>query len=502
MILMLPAVHFLPTMPSDHPFLQLFETFGKLPAAHAESVNHAARETLKGWLDAPLAREGHCILLKAPRAGYGKTHLLSKLQHELGETHEFIPLHAIGGCRIDASTALDDTLRHLVREIPAAGGLTAMDLFARRLFSSSLQPLVDSGEVPCEDRKGALLALRNRPIETLDFHHTGAMTAQWAKESFEVLAPRLALGLSQQNGLSLGEVSFWVDALFAFSTTPIGNPGRVHTLVAEVFDGASAGADSHERLATLLGLVSSLQRVVLVADELEGFPRDDTAAFQFASFLCSIRQAAQRTDVILSANQDVWQSSFLPHLSSGLADRLSEVVVELEPLDREGMLAVIESRLPGQGRRILDGIDPESVPTFARGIIRKAAGVFERKTDAEGETPENNGDPMTPDVSSVEPATADFATVPENFLEAPQESPFVEIQQDPDPRGEESVPNSPETDSPFRIDGSAGVAVEPVQELEEPAMPAPAPVSEPSRDGSADRVDELLRQFRERYGSS
>lgn len=433
MIPMLPKVHFPAAMPSVHPFQQLFETFGKPPAAHAESVNHAAREALKGWLDAPVEGEGHCILLRAPRAGHGKTHLLSRLQHEFGESHRFIPLHPIGGCRIDASTVLGDALRGLLCELPGTDGLTRLDLVARRLFSAALQPLVESGEVPCEDREGALLALHNRPTETLDFHDPGAMTAQWAKESFELLAPRLALGLSQQNGLSLQEVSLWLDALFAFSTTPIRGAGRAQALTESV----TGVAEPHERLATLLGLLSSIQRVVLVADELEGFPRDDTAAFRFASFLCSIRQSAHRTDLILSVNRDVWENTFLPHLSSGLADRLSEVVVELGSLDREGMLAVIESRLPGQGRRILDAIDQGAIPDFARGIIRKAADVFDGRTGSG--TPEAT---LRPDVSA-ESAATDFATVPEALLDARQESPFMKSPQDPDPPGKEGVPGFP-----------------------------------------------------------
>ena len=37
------------------------------------------------------------------------------------------------------------------------------------------------------------------------------------------------------------------------------------------------------------------------------------------------------------------ESAFLPRLSGGLAARLSEVTVEIGPLDREGMIAVIVS---------------------------------------------------------------------------------------------------------------------------------------------------------------
>ena len=74
---------------------------------------------------------------------------------------------------------------------------------------------------------------------------------------------------------------------------------------------------------------------------------------KFASFLGALRQSVERIDVVISVNQDIWESAFLPRLSGGLADRLSEVVVELEPLDRETMLAILESRSPGDGERLL-----------------------------------------------------------------------------------------------------------------------------------------------------
>ncbi|MGJ8634073.1 MAG: hypothetical protein ACSHX7_09140, partial [Luteolibacter sp.] len=366
-------------MPGDHPFQLLFETFGKLSVAHAESVNLKPRERMRELLAVDVKKAGHCILLKAPRAGHGKTHLLTRLQHDLGGKSEFIPLHAIGGNRIDAMTVLDDTLRRLVRGLPAAGGLTVLDLVSRRLFSTALQPLVKSGEVPCQDREGALSALRTRPIETFDFHHPTAVTAHWARDNFELLSPRLAQELAQDNGLSVTQVAFWLDAMFRFAATAVDEPSRASTLNETVFDNGAAEVVSFERLIALLGLMTSLMRVVLVADEVEGLSTDEASALKFASFIGSLRQSVERLDVILSINQDVWENAFLPRMSGGLADRLSEVVVELEPLDREAMIAIIDSRSPGSGEKLFKEIESDEKPNYARGIVKEAAKVWEEE---------------------------------------------------------------------------------------------------------------------------
>lgn len=412
-------------MANEHPFQMLFETLGRLPIAHAESVNRQAYEILYDILSVPVEKPGRCILLRAPRAGHGKTHLLSRIQHHLGASHEFIPLHASFGCQIDAATVIDDSLRRLLRPLPASGGLTVLDLVARRLFATALQPLVGSGEVPCQDREGALTALRTRPIETFDFHHPNAVTAHWARENFEVLGQRLSVELSQRSGLPAREVAFWVDALFRFAATPVENPVRLRVLAEAIHAGNPVDNVLMERLEALLGLLAQLMRVVLVADDLEGFSTDESAALKLAAFLGSLRQSVERLDVILSLNQDIWQSAFLPRLSGGLADRLSEVVVELNPLTEDEMVALLESRVPGLGARVLSKVDRDSAGTHARGLIR-AAGVAWLRASATDSQPT----PMVPPV--VAPVVA--ATVlPEISPVIPQDPPVLDVAPEPAP---------------------------------------------------------------------
>jgi len=361
-------------MVDEHPFQLLFESFGRLSSPHADSVNRRAYETLGETLAVPLEHAGRCVLLKAPRAGHGKTHLLTRMQHHLGATHEFIPLHAAQGARIDAQTVTDDALRRLVRPLPAAGGLCVLDLAVRRLFSEALQPLVRSGEVPCQDRDGALAALRDRPVETFDFHQAHAVTAQWARENFEVLGPRLGLELAQRIDLSPRETGFWVEALFRFAAAPLEQPGRAAALVEAAFSESSGEGVAMERLCALLGMLTLLGRVVLVADELEGFSADEGSALRLAAFTASLRQSVDRLDVILSLNQDIWETAFLPRLSGGLADRLSEVTIDLDPLTHDDMVALLNSRAPGLGERVLEHVEVGPMEHHARGLLR-AAGV-------------------------------------------------------------------------------------------------------------------------------
>lgn len=514
-------------MANEHPFQILFETLGRVPTAHAESVNRQAYEILSDILTVPVEKTGRCILLRAPRAGHGKTHLLSRIQHQLGASHEFVPLQSSFGCRIDASSVTDDTLRRLVRQLPASGGLTVLDLVTRRLFASALQPLVASGEVPCQDREGALNALRTRPIETFDFNHPNAVTAHWARENFEVLGQRLSLELAQRSDLPVSGISFWVSALFQFASAPLESSNRVRDLAESVHTGSGV---EMERLEALLGLVTLLMRVVLVADDLEGFSTDETAALRLAAFLGSLRQSVERLDVILSLNQDIWQNAFMPRLSGGLADRLSEVVVELEPLTELEMEALLNSRVPGLGRRILDRMDVGAAGTHARGLIR-AAGIAWVKASATDSAAAAVAPPVIPVIAPppiAEPPVfvpSEPVKLPEPDTEwpAPVFAPPAAVEIAAEPLGYQ-----PPLESPFQTSDSPSFA-EPVYEAapaspwQEPSegftpnsdvSPPYHPVSEPIFNPpttpvtapspptveETDRVDDLLRQFRERYG--
>ena len=447
-------------MANEHPFQTLIESLGQLPSAHAEAVNRQAYHILRDILTVSVEQPGRCILLRAPRAGHGKTHLLSRIEHQLGANHEFIPLRAAFGCQIHAGTVMDDTLRSLLRALPASNGLCVLDLMGRRLFATALEPLVRSGDVPCQNREEALTALQSRPLEIFDFHHPNAVTAHWAREIFALLSQRFSVDLAQRCNLPIREVAFWIDVLFQFVAAPVENTLRLRVLTDAIHSGNPGDGRMMERLEALLSLLALLGRVVLVADNLEGFSSNESAALQLAAFLGTLRQSVERLDIILSLNQDIWENAFMPRLSGGLSDRLSEVVVELNPLTEEEMLALLESRVPGLGSQVLARVDRSAAGTHARGLIR-AAGVAWLRASARDSS--HTGSAVAPIATAapVIPLTPVIPTTP--AAPRPPITPIVT-----------ATPFTPDTAKP----------------------------SETSAPPDTDRVDRLLQQFLERYGPS
>ena len=219
------------------PFATRFEVFGREHKHTVEGINRPAFEKLSSLLDVRAGGDGRVVLLRAPRAGYGKTSILQRLAADFAESHHFVRVSLVSGRTTDAVHVLEYVLQALCQVLPDSTTLTRLDLLARRILALGLEPLVASGEVPCQDREGALLALREEPAETFDFHHDRAVTAHWTKSNFEILGPRMAAELASRSGASLREASYWVELLFRFATTAPDNVERARLLFETVFRG-------------------------------------------------------------------------------------------------------------------------------------------------------------------------------------------------------------------------------------------------------------------------
>lgn len=361
---------------SGNPFDHAFEMLGQTPEVATDSINSDALEKLTRALTSRAAERGRMVLLRSPRAGFGKTHLLMRLHQRVAHTHEFIPLEPSKGRHLNAAEVLDAVLRRFSRLLPAGGGLTVLDLLARRILAVGLEPLVRSGEVPSQDRESALQALQVRPVETFDFHNEEAVTARWAMANFNLLGPRLTAELAERTHAGFRPVAWWVELLFRYSSAPLEQTTRNSSLFETVFGSGNVETDMHEKLVTLLNLTGLVTSPVLVLDEVEGFSSNPEAALQVATFLNALHQSCAKLALIISVNGDVWETAFLPRLPCGLKDRLSDIVIDLRPMTREQAAQLLEDRAGEHAQTILDKIDLDTGVIYARGLIREASKVW------------------------------------------------------------------------------------------------------------------------------
>ena len=368
-------------MSVSDPFSRRFEVFGRDPQDLVISINQSARDLLKAYLREGSQGEGRVILLQAPRAGYGKTTLLQSIATDLGESHRFVRIQLTNGRTTDAAHVLEYVLQSLCEVVSESATLTQLDLLAREVLALGLEPLVASGEVPCQDRESALESLRDNPAQTFDFHYDGAVTAHWTKTNFEVLGPRLAAELARISGASLREASYWVELLFRFATTPPDNVERARLLFETIFRNDlqnQSSSTAEERLHGLLSLISTVACPVLIVDDTEGLSTSPQDALALASFLSNISQSCPGAIAILSVNDDIWASSFLPNLPGGLADRLLAYRITLEALTAEDVEAIISARAGERAAEVFGKIDwsASGDPLYPRRIVELASSAW------------------------------------------------------------------------------------------------------------------------------
>jgi hypothetical protein len=438
-------------MSSSSPHSTLFEVFGRSETAAIPEINRTAVDTLVSIL-APASNgepdTGKVVLLKSPRAGYGKTLLLQAVKRQIGGGTRFLAVEPSGGGRIDGEVVLDSVLRQLSVVLPASGGLTEFDFFARHLLAAGLRPLLVSGEIPSHDREGALFAIENRPIETFDFHHQQAATAHWTQANFEVLGPRLAAELSEISQCGLRDCAYWMDLLFKYATTAPEKVERTRYLTEAVLgdlQGLGRSA-AEERLQSLLTLLALVQPVVLVFDETEGLSNRPEMGLKVAAFVAQLRQACPGLAIVFSLNEDVWESGLAPLMPGGLKDRLTEYVVELQPMERSEAKTLLANRFGGNVDRVLETMKwPE--PLYARAVVKEGLSAA-RQLEPETVSPsqEEKVTAVPPPLSSVfETESSDERDKEVVLKPAEAQSPFESQPPatSPSPVSSESVESAP-----------------------------------------------------------
>lgn len=349
-----------------------FESLSHSQGVVIDDIHQDQFHQLKSLMAAP---SGRLISLRAPRAGYGKTTLLARLRDSASQDLLFVPVFLAEGRRMEGDLILEEALNQLHEPAEEDSQLTRLDLLARRLFAKGLLPMVRSGEVPCQDQEAALKSLQEKPIEAFDFHNQGAAIAHWTRQQFKILGPRLSSALSKASRTSGRQTSKWVNLLFDYATRTPGELARTDQFMDAVFGnqgvlGSRAG--SLEVTGSFLNLVTYVQPVVVVLDEVDGLSGDSSAALSVASSLASLWQSAPSSQFILSVNDDIWESAFVPRLPHGLRDRLEDLVIRLQPITEKQAEALVNSRVGETGGNLLSQLDLKKKQYYPREILKQA----------------------------------------------------------------------------------------------------------------------------------
>jgi len=313
------------------------DSVGALNADVLERLSQAVEEQQGG-----LARVGGqpLVLLTAPRAGYGKTHLLGRMTASGGQHWLILPLAFRTGDEVTRANVARRGLEALERAETGVEGWSVLREVSAGVAASLLRQLIQSGKLPCANPEQALKVLSGRVQDIFSPAGQAHLIGEWLRKHVAQLRKPMAELASRTTGVvTPAEAEVWLQAF-----------------LGQALDGQGAGLASLRQLATeseegcgvVMRLMGLWRPVVVLVDHLDGFYRNAEAGLKIATLLLDLAELDGHP-VVLSLNQDVWQSTFGHHLPSALEDRLTASRLLLRGLTEEEASELVALRMKRAG---------------------------------------------------------------------------------------------------------------------------------------------------------
>lgn len=328
------------------------------------------------------------LLLNAPRAGHGKTHLLGRVAAMMKDEAIVISLPWQ-----DAEGATwEGTGRGIIDDLAGSGGLfSVLQQLCGGVNALLLRRLIQTGRIPSTDPAQALHVLSQDPLELFNESGSAHVIGAWFRKHFDQLSKPLA---SISNVDDLAHSEEWIRAMFEY----VEKPGAASLDMLKHL----AGLDAINQVPRFLKLATVWKPLVLVADHMDGFYRHPESGVALARMALAL-SALPGVHVVLSMNQDLWETTFGAQLPSALEDRLNARSVSLRGLNAPDAESLVALRLRNfsvnetETRAFLKFIDLERFflgrpvgSVSARALLRHAAGqwrIFVQSGSAAIESP-------------------------------------------------------------------------------------------------------------------
>ncbi len=299
-------------------------------------LNDAAVQRLRAVVLAP-EEVRLPVLLTAPRAGFGKTHVLARLAAAVADRMTVLPLKLPRAESLVWSRVAGDTLEHW--RAGSAPGEWLREA-CTGMGASLLKRLIMNGQLPCANREQAVHLLTVHGAGLFQQGNVAKPLGDWWQQHYDQLSGPLAALVHELTGARGAE--HWLAALFACAQA-----GSAESVDA-VLQRASA---SKESFLSWLRLLALWRPLLLLADHLDHLGFQSDAARGVVALLLELAELDQ-VRVVLSANQDLWRVTLAPVMPSAVADRLQGAEVELKGLGVSEASALLHHRLQRAGAAI------------------------------------------------------------------------------------------------------------------------------------------------------
>ncbi|MCB1276954.1 hypothetical protein [Prosthecobacter sp.] len=280
------------------------------------------------------------LLLTAPRAGYGKTHLLGRLAAAANGQVVLVPLAFRLEDEIGISAVAVRGLESMARAETTREGWTKLREACAGVCAALVRRLIENGTLPCANPEQAMRVLSGDPVEVFDVNGSARLIGDWVRRfDGQLRKPMVEQAMKRVPAIPAALES-WVDAMLNHALD--GGMSRMAVLRSLAADETSEGP------VTWLRLLGLWRPVVLLVDHLDAYYRNPEAGLRIASLLLDMSEM-DGVHVVLSLNQDVWQATFGHHLPSSIEDRLTASQMLLRGIGENEAATLLRMRLQQAG---------------------------------------------------------------------------------------------------------------------------------------------------------
>ncbi len=279
---------------------------------------------------------GRLILITAPRAGYGKTHFVARLEKQVAPIATPVRLPFDPSRPITWPVALNSMIRQLGQIGPAReGSRSILEESGRFLLAQLVLSYRDEDSTLIQDCPIKKESLRNS-YATLFSPEDDSGAFEWIERKGRELSYEASATLQKSVGLRRSELGFWTRLI-------IDHQSRGEAALAPL-RGLSNG-EARERLLQLLRIQSFYRPSLLLVDGLDGFFQSETAGLEIANLVTTIRESVPRSVMVICLDEDIWDSVFANRLPSAWIDRLCGETETLRSISPEAASELVRSRL-------------------------------------------------------------------------------------------------------------------------------------------------------------
>lgn len=442
---------------SDDVFVDHAENLPGVEQIHRDAVSTLV-DAAKSIADpkaglSPFASAGRTFLLTAPRAGYGKSHLVARMRESVSEIASTLTLPFQPAKPISWSGALDSILLQATRHSSGPDLLTEI---GRNFLTIMVRSALESGVVESEHFPADRGRLANGDLEIFS-KQSPDNVVDWTNERSEHLAHSLGDSNTSPTDSRGADAHFWARL---FLDRELGDRRAFERAIALPED------DARRRCLQILRISASLRPVVIVVDGLDAFFSSESAGLEIATILAAIRDDVPRSLTVVCLNEEIWDSVFGDKLPSAFFDRLTGEKTKLDPIGVEAARELVAQRLarielPGDAAKKFttrlsetNGWSDATKNLTPRTVLRQARELWDKQgadfLKADARSPDSEIDDVyDKPLSELTDKPDFFAALKEKGLAAKKKKtapPVQEIEEEPatfEPIEEEPVPENP-----------------------------------------------------------